>query len=185
MQDAYWKAFLAEPVTVLGVQLRPFSLGHSLLLDVYESPFCKGGAVTLTELVFAVWICSRKFQDAIDDIHKDQFDKECRRWGRKCRRADFNREMEVFDQYVSEHSQCPRRWDTPGKKSGGPRVPWQLAMFWNLCRGQIDESLWDLPLGRAIVYSATRLTSEGDQDFVSDEEWEFISDGKSEDSGEG
>ena len=179
MQEAYQQAFLAAPVTVLGKRLRPFALGHSYLLEACERPFARGGEVAPAELVFAVWICSRSFEDCITGLRAGDTATKCRMWGFKNRKADYNREMDIFDAYIADHSEVPLRWEVPGKQSSGPRVPWQIAMFWNLCSGRVDESLWDLPLGRAIVYSAARIASEGDDSLVSEDEWRVIDDGKS------
>lgn len=169
MQEAYQKAFLAVPPEVLGRQLLPFSLGHSLLLDIFESPFSRGGEITGEELIFAVWICTRPFRDALDQLQRQTMVKECIRWGRKCRKLDLNVAAQRFDDYVSESSVTPKRWEKPGA-GGSARVPWQIAMFWNLCGSSVNEDLWDLPLGRVITYNAARLAQMGDESLMSEEE---------------
>ena len=128
----------------------------------------------MDEFVFAVWICAQPFADAVEKINDRSVVKDCYRWGRKARKMDFKEHLEVFDEYIANHSDCPPRWDMPGKQSSGPRVPWQLAMVWNMCSGQVDESLWDMSLGRAIAYSSARASALGDDSLISDAEQEII-----------
>jgi hypothetical protein len=63
-EGAYHAAALPEPFTILGLRLKPYSLGHHLLLHRIESPFVSGVTPTYDDLALAVLICSQRFSDA-------------------------------------------------------------------------------------------------------------------------
>jgi hypothetical protein len=51
--------FPNERWTVCGVKLKPFSLGHALVLQSIGSPFLGFEPIGLDDLMFALWVCSR------------------------------------------------------------------------------------------------------------------------------
>lgn len=61
--DEYYRAVMPEPVTLLGVTLRPFSLGHVLHLHRTQNAFVTGEPVTLMDLVCGVFICSQRYHE--------------------------------------------------------------------------------------------------------------------------
>jgi hypothetical protein len=57
----FYQAAVPDGWQILGVRLKPLSLGHLILLHRYESAFVVGGLPTPADLVMSVLICSRTF----------------------------------------------------------------------------------------------------------------------------
>lgn len=73
-------AFIPEPHTVLGLRLRPLSLGHLLLLYRVRSSFVCGGAPGYDDLAVSVLICSLSYADGIEALDSDKVDVFMDRW---------------------------------------------------------------------------------------------------------
>lgn len=63
MLDRFIQAALPEPVTCLGVRLKPFSLGHWLWLHRVKSPYVTYAPARLDNLILAVIICCQRYED--------------------------------------------------------------------------------------------------------------------------
>ena len=72
----FYQAAVPDGWQILGVRLKPLSLGHLILLHRYESAFVVGGIPTEADLVLSVLICSRTYEDAIDLVESGQVRKE-------------------------------------------------------------------------------------------------------------
>ena len=61
----YAEAALPNPVSVLGVRLRPFSLGHVILMKKYDMPWVsdKEELPSIWALIFGVFICSQSWSE--------------------------------------------------------------------------------------------------------------------------
>jgi hypothetical protein len=63
--EDWFKAFYPLPVTVLKVRLRPYCVGHEILLHRFKSSFVDSHRpLTLGELLFAVMVCSQTYESA-------------------------------------------------------------------------------------------------------------------------
>jgi hypothetical protein len=71
------------PTTLLGLKLRPFALGHLILLHRVESAFAVGGLPSYDDLALAVFICSRPYADALAGFSDPDLPREMKRWARK------------------------------------------------------------------------------------------------------
>lgn len=122
MIDAFYLAAVPEPWTILGLKLRPFSLGHIILLHRIESAFVTAGIPTYDDLALSVFICSRTYEEALaafDDKGLGRFmsawaraltggDKWAVRWGwRKGKVIDLASNCRDFANYISAHSKIP------------------------------------------------------------------------------
>lgn len=64
MLDKFIQAALPEPVTCLGVRLKPFSLGHWLWLNRLKIPYVTHeSGVHLDELILAVIVCCQSYSE--------------------------------------------------------------------------------------------------------------------------
>lgn len=63
-QQEFFTAHVPEPQILLGVQLRPFSLGHLVLLHRLGSAYATGGTPDISDLVSSVFTCSQTYAEA-------------------------------------------------------------------------------------------------------------------------
>ena len=105
-----------ETVRVLGLPLRPFSLGHVILLHRIESSFVTGGAPTFEDLAASVMVCAQTYREAIQSFTDPDLDKFMRRWHerltrtrwlRRRRPLDFVGNCKAFAEYIQAGSKIP------------------------------------------------------------------------------
>jgi len=111
-----------EPFTILGVRLRPLSLGHliwleRLGLDDVES---------MGHLALAVLVCSHKYEDipaALDDRWLNFKMMLWRTWHRK---ADEAKTVALFADYIATHTVRPKVSVKEGQGGGEGGAPFLL-----------------------------------------------------------
>jgi len=123
MTADYYSAVLPETRTVLGMRLRPLSLGHLVLLKRIGSPFANGEIPTLESLATAVMICASTFREALDYFDDPKLSSVMFRWHeritgndrwlvrlglRRVKTVDFIAEAAAFFAYLQEHQTMPK-----------------------------------------------------------------------------
>jgi len=97
------KEFLASRISarprILGLQLHPLSLGHRLILERAESPFISDGIIGIVDVIFAVLVCSMRFEEATAFFDSYRCGKQIRKWVRKLRKLDFISKIQEFRRY--------------------------------------------------------------------------------------
>lgn len=84
MDQGFYEAVIPDPFTVLGVRLRPLSLGHLLILRKIGSAFFDPDAKpNLGELGVAVTICSKTYEDGLAFLDDPQAMEKLTRWGKR------------------------------------------------------------------------------------------------------
>lgn len=103
-------ALIPEPHCVLGTLLRPFSLGHHLLLTKLGSPYAgHPAAVGFPEqLALAVFVCAAAYSESLASLLRGDWEKDFAAWTRKLRprwwqrtRFSHARESEKFAAYLA------------------------------------------------------------------------------------
>jgi hypothetical protein len=159
---------------LLGRRLRPFSLWHVLLLQALDSPFIKGGSISLFDLKTAIGICSLRYRNS--KIKRPWFPFKV---GVGALRQEVARFVEYVEDYLSKPEYTVIPWDT--KHTGPAPVPVTppphiIATAFNVAHGAritIGEA-WDLPIGESYICESMYLRAQGAQlDFLSDEERKF------------
>lgn len=75
---------VCDPVTCLGVTLRPFSIGHYWLLQRLDSPLFKPGhPIGFADLILAVLVCSNDFESGRTILARSDLDRELERWRKR------------------------------------------------------------------------------------------------------
>ena len=190
------KAFLdaVDPPAfrLLGVALRPFSLGHLILLSHLGNRFVVGdGAPNLLDLIQGAFVCSRPFAQAQAAVRGPVFRKWLRRclvhlWGRQCLvRIGFlplysvsvPRMVQTFSDYVAAHCHGPevapndaRHMDRP--QPGTPFLQFvrvTLMARLNYSRTEVMDVPWCEALHDVFAYweldGRTHLVSDRDRDL--------------------
>lgn len=121
----FFESHIPEPWTIFGLRLKPFSLGHLVLLHRIESPFLSNEKRDLIDLLVAVKFCSMSYRDGLDFLAFIETPKGLRsieRWAeelcgttaflvrlglRYSKPLDWAQRADMFRQYLEEGSQCP------------------------------------------------------------------------------
>lgn len=117
---AYYEAAIPEPRTILGLNLRPLSLGHVELLHRIKSPFLTEGArITYADVATAVLICSLPYEEAVDALDDPNLETLMGQWANKLlyptlrekltripRVIDLKEKAQAFHQYLEDHSKA-------------------------------------------------------------------------------
>jgi len=79
--DFYFAA-IPTPVSVLGIRLRPYSLGHVLLLSRFDNAFVMGGRPALEDVIQGIVICSQTYAEALRDMDNPKLPSLVGKWQR-------------------------------------------------------------------------------------------------------
>jgi len=122
VSDDFYSAAIPEPTTVLGLRLRPFSLGHVILLGRVRSSFVtEGEPLSLHDLALSVLICSLSYTDGLSLFNNRNLDRFFKRWHsrlageswltrlgfRKLREIDYAQKAVEFGEYIKRASKIP------------------------------------------------------------------------------
>ena len=122
MQEAALSmAALPNPARVLGLAMRPYSLGHELFLIREFNPLVEEGAkAKLEDLKAAALICCQSHEECRRMRDDPLIKLKLWLWNKRCARLGFRRELRKFRQYRNSgllefrHSDIPR----PGSSRG-------------------------------------------------------------------
>jgi hypothetical protein len=170
----FFKAFIPVPCRILGVKLRPISIGSLIILNHSQSPFTCGGLPSITDLMAAVFICSQTFKDALEGLDDPKFPKFISRWSRKAGKFDFSEKVKLFSDYMKDGTEKPvYDWDDSNTFSiNAPGI--EVLYNWLLANTTLTETeILDRPFALSIrnqilikaMRAEVRLT---DTDAVSD-----------------
>jgi len=164
------------PYRILGLIMRPFSLGHALLL----TQEAEKDMPMEVALAAAVWICSSSWRENRSPGFWAGIKMEL--WKRRCRRARFDYELQrqAFERYVAAGSLyfplsdiiVTRPTAGDGLPSGAPFLL-RLQQFLMMKLGLSEEAAWDYPYGLAKMRLACHLESEGAVNIKSESEEAF------------
>ena len=162
MEREFSIAVTQRPPKVLGVQLLPLCIGHKLLLDRIACPVVSGGTFTLQDLMGAVLVCSRSFEDA-NKLHRERLlPLKIWLWSRRFAGFDIAREILAFRNYIEAGCSCPElKADASEGRGAGAPYTLRLVQFCREKLGMTDAQAWDFPLARANWEWATGWEGEG------------------------
>jgi hypothetical protein len=148
---------------ILGVELLPYRTGHKNLLLARRSPFvCKGEKdFDISELLFAVWVCSRPYHEAAKGL-TPRWKFWALRMALKLKRNEllFWPRVEMFIDYLCENHQPPKgmRANAEGEKTLAPSL---LIFKRDLLTRYTVEEFWELPMAVAIADRDAILELDG------------------------
>lgn len=109
IDEQYMAACFPEPVRLLGVTLRPFSLGHMLLLRWLDNAFVRGGVPGIEDLVTGIWVCSQSYAEAVAALRSGAIEIiERRRWRTRRRIVRLDDAFGRWQQIVGNIDLVPR-----------------------------------------------------------------------------
>ena len=173
----YFTATMPEPWQVLGLRLRPFSLGHYKLLRRFNCAFVQDDAVNCErgDVVLGVLICSMKPAEFLALMESENFIETVKEWGQKCGLFDLAEKAALFKEYIEAHSVVPRYWEKEnhGSDSGAHWAQCvEVALRSKL--GWTAEEIDEQPLSKAFADYFKYAESEGAIQLMSEREIAFI-----------
>jgi hypothetical protein len=185
--DSYVQALIPNSYKVMGIKLRPFSLGSYFLMRRFNCAFSNENIETngnIQDLLLAVSICSRTYNQFLDWISDpEQFQSWSKEWGDKIKLALENDQINIlievnkFKIYMKDSVQVPKIWnnneDGESKTSG---AHWSHNIYIKLISkiGYIPEQALDMPLSQASFDYYKHLEDEGSITFMTDFEIDQI-----------
>ncbi len=187
----YSHAAVPEPYRILGLKLKPFCLGHYLLMKRFDCAFVSPGEkrAGLPDLILGLLICSMGYLDFLTFIESKGFEREISRWSHKVSpfpwlgkfpfigkwwrsKYSFNivEKMGLFKAYVSNSSRQPSIWIEDDSEPSNSH--WSQSVFQVLrshCGYSAEQAL-ALPLTQAFSDFYKYAESLGVITFMSDEE---------------
>jgi hypothetical protein len=125
----------AKPVSILGLKLRQFCLGHYLALAAEDVSYVSDhdASPTMEDLVFGAFVCSLTWEEYNSMIDSDSLAAEVERWALAVsleivKPGVLAGESKRFSDYIREATASPKYWiegDGAARPSG---IHWALAM---------------------------------------------------------
>jgi hypothetical protein len=179
MHAAWFTAAVPEaPTVVLGLRLRPYALGHEILLRRLGSPLVVPGprqssGDVCTVLVLAALICSQTFEEACRSIHSPFLDLFLKVWHWRLRLTqyalrrptDWPAALARFAAYRAAGCWAP---EINRPKTGRTlQSPSEFRLLTVLMTefGLSESDALNLPLARANAYYAAHGDLSGDLDL--------------------
>jgi hypothetical protein len=177
LSESFYEAALPEPFTILGLRLRPLSMGHLIILHRIGSPFVVDTEelTGLGDLAVACLICSKTYQEGQELISDPDLPGALYRWGRRLtkphwwnrrREIDLAEKFGLFADYIKAATEIPDHyWTQEGGSVDAPMVQTvkvQLLMKTSLTETELLDRPWRLCLWDMLTIRAL----EGQLRFV-------------------
>ena len=187
--NTYINAILPEPYRILGVTLRPFSIGHMYLLKKYDCALGDDDVNRMgdiSDLILAIVICSRSFKDFNEFINNEkEFAIWMKKWSKVIRGIiKIDKSFNIFSstvkfkQYMKEGIVIPRYWENNNNDGDEARsgVHWSQNLLFVLQKelGYSQEDALDLPLSKAFQDYYKFAEANGMLTLMSDDEIAMI-----------
>jgi hypothetical protein len=193
--DQYVQSSIPEPYTILGVTLRPLSLGHLILMKKYGCAWAEDSertSVSIFDLLIAIAICCRKYQEFIDWFaNAEERNAWLNKWFKSirldCRRTEnwsISNKMSLFNMYRKEGIVVPMYFNEDedksfDKESGAHWIQNVITLL--VTEGRYTENeIYDIPLSKALVEYFKILENKGVITFMADWQIEQIDTAKKE-----
>jgi hypothetical protein len=137
--------------------MRPFSIGHSLLLVREDNPLYEGKDASPRALAEAALLCSQTWTESQRMPFDPLIGFKMWLWRRRCRKANLGLELQTFLEYrdsgslelpISDTPRPTSQSRTQGRPPGSPFLL-RLQQFLMLKCGLGEIAAWDYPLGLA------------------------------------
>ena len=147
---------LAEPPTLLGLKLLPFSVGHYAILSNLQNPFITSGQQGLHDCIMLILVCSKDYATAkswIWNLSQADLAKESRKLAKKYPNANVGDLTAAIQVYLANFAEFPKVWHK--EDSEDQTIPEfirsVLVTLMRKCRMTESEAI-NCPLSRAVHY---------------------------------
>lgn len=168
---SFFRPLLPDKFRILGLELKPLSLGHVHLLEAIESPFLFGGQQDLEDLVAGVFICSRGWKSNLWHLkHRRLHALYEWVWQKAVGNFDVWDKKILFSEYLAEAYERPIYRINVGENdpqpadSGAPlSATIRVALMADL--GFAESELWDRPWAKCVMDWMTLKATRGEISF--------------------
>lgn len=173
LERDFEQALIPPAVRIAGRNLRPFSLGHAMILRRFDSPFMRGRRPRAGDLAFALDICSKTFEQGIEALHSRRSKWRWKWLGYRCLFREDDK-MLAFIGYLTNGMRYPKCWENAdGKAKKSP--PLQIARIINMGQiGKSESQTMNCPYHLAMWDTVTWLELTDKVDPIDDQDDEFI-----------
>lgn len=176
-----WYRGWMEPGTakVLGVRLRPYTVGHEIVLSWMRSPLVEGGRVLPGDLMTAAYICSHADAEA---AAKTIFNTSTKflflAWAYAKRRSIVADEVKAFTEYRDRARWFPSTYTKANPDPGQFKIgaPLEFVIVRTLCSryNYTPEQVLKMPFQRASLLHFADLDCKGDIHSFSESDFSKI-----------
>jgi hypothetical protein len=171
INEQFLASVLPEPVRLLGQWLRPYSVGHEILLQRHENVFRSGAAADdLTiriHLFMGVFLCCQTWAENMAATQDDSIHKKILKWQKRCGKFSLIEKSEVFAKYISAgwplmfaSSPVKQKHSRPTPTPGAPLLA-MLQLFQLRRLGLSVNDAMDMPISNAWNLFLTHAEQEG------------------------
>ena len=165
---------LPEPV-ILGRNLKPYTVGHDLILHALESGFAIGteNAPTFDDLIVSTYLCSFHFDEAKGRVLDGELmRKELEEWGREVGEFDACEPTSQLIAYIKAYTDAPEFWieDKPTTKRCGAPLSQILKVSMMRDFHMTEHAALHMPFNEAQTNYLTHLEMNGRLRFADDDD---------------
>lgn len=176
----WFQAVMVTPPRICGRRLRPYSIGHEMILSEIASPYVCGGEATARDTMLALQVCSRTVDDCREWLRSGgpssrRLEWWAMRWARHMATAG-----ESFRVYLADYGNLPAIVQTgEGERARLAGSPW-----WHMVRIMCEHfapliaqypTVWDVPKPIAICAVDCWAESTGNATLASENEATILS----------
>lgn len=164
MDAEFYRAALPEPFTILGVRLRPFSLGHAILFTRFDVQFLQDDARPLeSDFILGLILCACRYEQAVEVFEDPDFDKTVRKWRRKTKGVDLDKAISLFYDYLNVHIGFLPFFCRPDGISATIEAPFEQVVRVTLMSKmhRTETDVMNMPYGLAVWDYVTLKAIEG------------------------
>jgi hypothetical protein len=171
INERFLKAVAPEPYTILGLRLKPFSLGHAILLQRHGCDPVRD----YESLVTGVTICAHTWKE----FHTLADDKwlpwRMRIWAWRVGAFNILEKIKFFNDYVGEAMESPDVFECNDKPANRLGAPFFSVLKTTLCAklGYSRDEALNLPFGEGLFDYFSFWEIEGGCELVGDHDLEM------------
>jgi len=175
----FGKAILATPSVIGGLSLRAFSAFHAQALLELDSPYIRGGYVSVGDTVAALLVCQSRKADGLSKVIRWQCSLLSRLgWLLYFWRNDHAEISAMLASHIISSIDVPRTWEEVGGGGGcsktGAAWPFYLvSVVAQEIAGIAYDDIWDMPISELICHKSiigeragSLKISENDLEFI-------------------
>lgn len=188
----YFEQAIPQPYRILGLPLRPLSLGRYRLMKRFDVAFVADGEAKMEEydLLMGLFICSMRCDEFIRIANEGRICAEVRKWSRRIMphpwigfipwiaprwrtKNDYNvlTAINLFKQYLAEAQVVPSYWDErPERGPSGSHWSQSMEVLLRSEVGWTTEEINEAPLSKAISDFFKLLESKGEIRIMTEDE---------------
>lgn len=190
MSAAHFSAAYPEPFRILGLKLKPLSLGRYTLLNRFGVAFVSDTEQTagMGDLILGVLICSMRCEEFLPWAESDDFKKDVREWGKQFapsrlmgkllgkrwrKKNSFNvvEKIKLFNRYIKEGSSVPKYWDlSENDSTSGSHWAHNVEVALRSELGWTKEEIDEEPLTKALSDYFKYAETQGSVQLMSEDE---------------